>query len=570
MPIDPPKGRVLIVAPIGRDAAACAKLVERAGLSPRVCGEITELIDQLASGPDVVLLTEEALYGNAIDAVAAWVTAQPPWSDLPFVILINRNEGARFAQFRREVVGKLRNVAFLERPLQAIALQAAVLGAERARSRQYQARAYLEAQRDAAEELERLVSRRTKALQLANSQIREESERRERAQAALLQAQKIETMGQLVGGVAHDFNNLLMAVIGNLDLLTRNIGDDPRQLRLLKGAMEGARRGATLTQRLLAFARKQELQSRATDILALVEDMKGLITRSVGPMIEVKIVADSPMPAVKVDPNQLEMALLNLAVNARDAMPAGGVLTIGLARHVVTRKDAALPPGAYVRLSVQDTGVGMDQDTLARAVEPFFSTKGLGKGTGLGLSMVHGLADQSGGTFRLESQVGVGTNAQLWLPVAVDGIQSVIAPPSQSAQAAASPATILLVDDDALIAASTTAMLEDLGHRVFEVHSGKEALAVLGEGLSPDLVITDYAMPGMTGADLALILRRQYPELSILMATGYAELKGSDAVELPRITKPYTQQQLSFQIAPLLAQRAVGGASAFSEPSSPV
>jgi CheY-like chemotaxis protein len=209
----------------------------------------------------------------------------------------------------------------------------------------------------------------------------------------------------------------------------------------------------------------------------------------------------------------------------------------------------------------------MDQETLARAVEPFFSTKGLGKGTGLGLSMVHGLADQSGGTFSLESQLGVGTNAQLLLPVAADGIESVTAPPSQTAQAVASPATILLVDDDALIAASTTAMLEDLGHRVFEVHSAKEALAVLREGLSPDLVITDYAMPGMTGADLALILRRQYPELSILLATGYAELKGSDAFELPRIAKPYTQQQLSLQIAPLLAERAVAAASVASEPS---
>jgi signal transduction histidine kinase len=454
--------------------------------------------------------------------------------------------------------------------LQAISLQAAVLSATRARSRQYEARAYLEAQRGAAEELERLVGQRTKALELANSQIREESERRERAQAALLQAQKIETMGQLVGGVAHDFNNLLMAVIGNLDLLARNIGNDPRRLRLLKGAMEGARRGATLTQRLLAFARKQELQSRATDVLALVEDMRGLITRSVGPMIEVKLVANGPMPAIRVDPNQLEMALLNLAVNARDAMPAGGVLTIELARHVVTTKDEALPPGAYVRLSVQDTGVGMDQDTLARAVEPFFSTKGLGKGTGLGLSMVHGLADQSGGTFRLESQVGVGTTARLWLPVAVDGIESVVTSASQTAQAAASPATILLVDDDALIAASTTAMLEDLGHRVFEVHSGKEALAMLREGLSPDLVITDYAMPGMTGADLALVLRRQYPELSILLATGYAELNGADQFELPRIAKPYTQQQLSLQIAPLLAERGGADASVFSEPSSSV
>ena len=554
MPADSLKGRVLIVAPVGRDAAACARLVERAGLSPLVCSDITELIVELASGADVVLLTEEALYGHSIDAAAAWVAAQPPWSDLPFVVLINRNEGARFAQFRREVVGKLRNVAFLERPLQGISLQAAVLSSERARSRQYEARAYLEAQRGAAEELERLVSQRTEALESANSQLREESERRERAQAALLQAQKIETMGQLVGGVAHDFNNLLMAVIGNLDLLARSIGDDARQSRLLKGAMEGARRGATLTQRLLAFARKQELQSRATDVLALVEDMKGLIVRSVGPMIEVNIVADGPTPAVKVDPNQLEMALLNLAVNARDAMPSGGVLTIALDQHAVSGDDAGLAPGAYVRLSVRDTGEGMDPNTLARAIEPFFSTKGIGKGTGLGLSMVHGLADQSGGTFRLESQVGRGTTAQLWLPVAAaSAVQSFTPAASQTTQPAGSTATILLVDDDTLIATSTAAMLEDLGHRVCEVHSAKEALAALGGGYRPDLVITDYAMPGMTGTQLPLILRQNYPKLPILLASGYADLNGADPMELPRIAKPYTQQQLSLQIAPLLA-----------------
>jgi signal transduction histidine kinase len=544
---------VLIVAPVGRDASACAKLVERAGLSAKVCRDIAELVVQLGSGADVVLLTEEALYGDSIDDIAEWVKAQPPWSDLPFVVLINRNEGPRLAQFRRDVVGKLRNVAFLERPLQAISLQAAVLSAKRARSRQYEAQVYLEAQRGAAEELERLVSLRTQALELANSQLREESERRERAQAALLQAQKIETMGQLVGGVAHDFNNLLMAVIGNLDLLARSVADDARQSRLLKGAMEGARRGATLTQRLLAFARKQELQSRATDVLALVEDMKGLITRSVGPMIEVNVVARGRTPAVKVDPNQLEMALLNLAVNARDAMPSGGTLTITLDQYTATRDDAALAPGRYVRLSVRDTGEGMDSDTLARAIEPFFSTKGVGKGTGLGLSMVHGLADQSGGTFRLESQVGVGTNAQLWLPVADGGVEAFIPHGAQMTQPAGSTATILLVDDDALIAASTTAMLEDLGHRVSEVHSGKEALEVLGGGLHPDLVITDYAMPGMTGTDLALRLRKDYPELPILLATGYAELNGADSIELPRIAKPYTQQELSLQIAPLLS-----------------
>jgi signal transduction histidine kinase len=545
---------VLILAPVGRDAIACAKLVEQADLFPQVCGDVSDLIARLERHADVVLLTEEALYGKALDSLEAWVAAQPPWSDMPFVVLTNRNEGARFTQFRRGLVRKLRNIAFLERPVQAISLQAAVLTAERGRARQYEARAYLEAQQQAAGELERLVAKRTAALEDANDRLRAESERRERAQAALLQAQKIETMGQLVGGVAHDFNNLLMAVIGNLDLLAKRIGNDPRMTRFLEGALEGARRGATLTQRLLAFARRQELQSRPTDVIALLEDMRGLIGRSVGPMIEVKIIASGAMPAVNIDPNQLEMALLNLAVNARDAMPKGGTLTIVLDHQIATASgELKLAPGAYVRLSVQDTGEGMDAATLARAVEPFFSTKGIGKGTGLGLSMVHGLADQSGGTFRLKSQLGVGTTAELWLPVSHGAAEASVH--HEAAKATTAPATILLVDDDALIAASTAALLEDLGHRVIEAHSGKEALAILREGLNPDLVITDHAMPSMTGIDLAVRLRVHDPKLPILLATGYAELQGDLPIELPRLAKPYTQEQLSSEIAMLLPKR---------------
>ncbi|HEY2592627.1 MAG TPA: ATP-binding protein, partial [Chloroflexota bacterium] len=339
-------------------------------------------------------------------------------------MLTNHNEGARFHEFRRNLVEHLRNIAFLERPMQAISLQAAILTAQRGRARQYEARAYLEAQRDAAEELERLVSERTLALEQANAELRAESERRERAQAALLQAQKIETIGQLVGGVAHDFNNLLMAIIGNLDLLAKTARNDPKQARLLNGAMEGARRGAALTQRLLAFARKQELQSRPTDVRALLEDLRELIERSVGPLIELEITASGPTPPVNIDPNQLEMAVLNLAVNARDAMPSGGVVTIAL-DDVFARagEELGLAPGRYVRLSIQDTGEGMDPATLERAVEPFFSTKGIGKGTGLGLSMVHGLASQSGGALRLESELGVGTRADLWLPVAATAVE---------------------------------------------------------------------------------------------------------------------------------------------------
>ena len=552
-PADVSDPRVLVLAPVGRDAAACAKLVTQAGLQPQACSDLVELVAQLDLGAEMVLLTEEALYGNAVDRLTRWVASQPPWSDLPFIVMTSHNESPRFARFRRELVRKLRNVSFLERPMQAISLQAAVLSAARGRARQYEARAYLEAQRNAAEDLERLVAQRTEALEAANEQLREESRRRERAQAALMQAQKLETMGQLVGGVAHDFNNLLMAVIGNLELLAKRIDDDPRQARLLRGAMEGARRGATLTQRLLAFARKQELQFRATDVLALVEDMRDLIARSVGPLIDVQIQANKPLPPVVGDPNQLEMALLNLAVNARDAMPSGGILTIGLEQCIATAEQSELKSGAYVGLSVADTGEGMDAATLARAVEPFFSTKGVGKGTGLGLSMVHGLAEQSGGTFRLESRLGVGTKATLWLPVANSELK--VPPPPEHADAPAAAATIVLVDDDALIATSTAALLEDLGHRVVEFRSGQEALAAIRAGLRPDLVITDHAMPGMTGVELASALREHEPDLPILLATGYAELQGAQRIELPRIGKPYTQQQLSMEIERLLSQR---------------
>jgi len=512
------------------------------------------LLESLDDGAEVVLLTEEALYGGTLDDVAGWVERQPPWSDQPFIILTNRNEGPRFAAFRAALVDKLHNVAFLERPLRAISVQTAVLTAVRGRRRQYQTRAFLEAQRGAAAELERLVALRTEALELANAKLRDEARQREQAQATLLQAQKIETMGQLVGGVAHDFNNLLMAVLGNLDVLARRIGDDPRQLRLVNGAIEGARRGAALTQRLLAFARKQELKAEPTDLLALVLSMRDLVERSVGPLVQVRVTADATLPAVSIDPNQFEMALLNLAVNARDAMAEGGTLTIELSRRHLAQAEGGLAAGTYVRLSVRDTGHGMDEATVAKAIEPFFSTKGVGKGTGLGLSMVHGLANQSGGSLRLESAVGAGTSAHLWLP-AVDARATVVES-EQAPRSAAPSVTILLVDDDLLVAASTVALLEDMGHRVVEAHSAREALDLFADGLVPDLVITDHAMPGMTGTELAVTLRARHPALPILLATGYAELRGSPPVDLPRLAKPYDQARLSQEISRLLSPQA--------------
>ena len=556
--VETPKGVVLVLTPIGRDAATVAGLIERTGLRAVMCNTVREVVDHLERVIEVVLVAEEALYGKNVLVLEDWVRRQPQWSDLPFVVLTNHNEGAKFAAFRRELVARLRNVGFLERPLQAITLQATVVAAERARRRQYETRAYLEAQRGVAVELERLVAERTGELERANSQLRQEIAGRERAQAALLQAQKIEALGQLVGGVAHDFNNLLMAVIGNLDLLSKKLGEDARLHRLLDGAMEGARRGATLTQRLLAFARKQELKAQATDIRSLVEDMMGLIDRSVGPMVRVEIQAESAVPAVDIDPNQLEMALLNLAVNARDAMVSGGVLMIGLREQVVEIDDQlGINPGRYVVLSVRDTGEGMDSETLAKAVEPFFSTKGVGKGTGLGLSMVFGLAQQSGGVLRLESAPSSGTTARLWLPVAKQAALPSGRAPSVVTQAS-DRAKILFVDDDLLIAGSTVDLLEDLGHEVIEVHSAIEALRLLENGLAADLLITDHAMPGMTGIELVREVRRQYPQLPILLATGFAELEAGKMVDVARLPKPYTQAQLATEIARLLPEERAG------------
>jgi PAS domain S-box-containing protein len=372
-----------------------------------------------------------------------------------------------------------------------------------------------------------------------------------RTTAALLQSQKMEAIGQLTGGVAHDFNNLLMAILGNLDLLRKRVPNDERVQRLIEGAMQGAKRGASLTQRLLAFARRQELHAEPVDAAALIRDIDELLQRSVGPRIEVLLDAPDSLPPAKVDPNQLELAILNLVVNSRDAMPNGGLIEIHVAEAEVPFGGASdLVAGRYLRICIQDNGEGMDADTLKRAIEPFFSTKELGKGTGLGLSMVHGLAVQSGGTLRLTSAPGHGTTAELWLPVAT----TPAAKPAQPAEARleAPPSTILVVDDDVLIAMSTVDMLEDLGHTVIEANSGAKALEILQREVAIDLILTDYAMPGMTGVELAQTARTLRPGIPVLLATGYAELHETGNLDFPRLTKPYQQHQLASHVARLL------------------
>jgi PAS domain S-box-containing protein len=389
--------------------------------------------------------------------------------------------------------------------------------------------------------------------------VEERTREREEALAKLFNAQKMESIGQLTGGLAHDFNNLLAAILGNLDLLRKRLPDDAKFRRLLDGAIHGAERGASLTSRLLAFARRQELKPKAVDVAALTSGMTELLERSLGSAIQIETRIPADLPAVHVDVNQLELALLNLAVNARDAMPFGGSLAISAACDtLVAGTVPELAAGDYVRITVADTGVGMDETILAKAREPFFTTKGPGKGTGLGLSMVHGLAAQSGGALRLSSKAGQGTRVDLWLPRSAHQAK----PDSNVAQPnlklARQHCRILLVDDDALVRMGTVDMLEDLGHEVVEAGSAAEALTLLQAGAGLDMVITDQAMPGMRGTELAAQIGRKYPGLPIILATGYAELPNEEDPGLPRLSKPFRQEDIAKIIDVVIQRDKVG------------
>ena len=380
----------------------------------------------------------------------------------------------------------------------------------------------------------------------------------EQTREALLQSQKMEAIGQLTGGIAHDFNNLLMAIMGSLELMRKRLPDDPRLMMLLKNAAQGVERGTLLTKRMLAFARRQELKQEAVDVPELVRGMSDLMRRSLGPSVNIETRFPLHIHPVLADPNQLEMAILNLSVNARDAIGDRGDIIIGTREVTVSADDVDLSPGDYVCISVTDNGSGMDEETLRRAMEPFFTTKGVGKGTGLGLSMVHGLAEQSGGRFKLKSKVGEGTTAELWLPVA----ETVVGKTKSNAKAVSPVAmaelTILAVDDDPLVLTNTTAMLEDLGHFALSANSAKAALRILQENPGIQMVITDQAMPQMTGIQLAKAIEKDWPHIQVLIATGYAEIEPGSGNVRPKLAKPFTQAELADEIARLLPRTRKG------------
>jgi signal transduction histidine kinase len=410
-------------------------------------------------------------------------------------------------------------------------------------------------------ELERRVEERTAELAQMNAdlerRVEERTREREMALAQIHEMQKLDSLGQLTGGLAHDFNNLLMAILGNLEMLERRLPDDNKGRRFVDSAIRAAERGASLTKRLLAFARHQELRPEAVDVATLVDEMHEMLRRSIGPTIEIVVDIPGALASVHVDPNQLELSLLNLALNARDAMPEGGRLTIAAWQATARAENVLkLVPGEFICIAVTDTGIGMDEATLLRAAEPFFTTKELGKGTGLGLSTVYGMTKQSGGTTRISSRPGSGTTVELWLPA----IRLTAACAGAAANAGAAPSSrpcrILLVEDDPMVAEGTTAMLEHLGHSVIVAESGSYALELIRAQESVDLVITDHAMPGMTGLQLAQQIREKNPHLPIVLATGYAETKNIDGLNLPRLDKPYRLDALASVIGSLQKSRA--------------
>ncbi len=437
-----------------------------------------------------------------------------------------------------------------------------------ARRRQYEVRSYLDEREQAARGLESLVADRTRELEAANRLLRTQIAEREQAEAALRQAQKMEAVGQLTGGLAHDFNNLLAGIIGSLDLMRARIsrGKVDDLSRYINAAMTAANRAASLTQRLLAFSRRQTLDPRPTDIKRLTASMEELIGRTVGPSIAVETRFPDGLWATLCDANQLENALLNLTINARDAMPQGGSLILE-AGNTDLDTDAAralhVTPGEYLTVSVTDTGVGMSEETMSRAFEPFFTTKPLGQGTGLGLSMVYGFVRQSGGHLRITSELGRGSTVRLYLP-RYRGHGDIEVASSDVEAAAASPLTgetVLVVDDEPVVRMLVVDLLRDLGYATVEAGDGPQGLQVLGSRQRVDLLVTDVGLPnGMNGRQLADAARAMRPGLKVLFITGYAETmvigEGHLETGMQVITKPFAMDTLASKIRGMVAAPA--------------
>jgi signal transduction histidine kinase/ActR/RegA family two-component response regulator len=530
--------RILVFSPRGRDAEVISAVLGREGFHCATMRSYDEFAAGVAAGAGAAIVAEEALQGVDIARLREWLERQEPWSDFPFVVLVSKLIGMP-AEGARAKLGDLGNVILLERPLNAQTLRSAAASALRVRRRQYQARDVLadrvrtahslRQSQDALvqlnETLEARIEERTRALAQANDRLMNEVIERERVQQAMIQFQKMEAIGRLTGGIAHDFNNLLNVVQGSLDLILLMSSDENARKRA-EVALRACQRGGKLTSQLLAFSRNQSLDLRPASVRALFDGVRELVTTSLGSSIELRFSVDEQVDSVLADANQMEMALLNLAINARDAMPRGGQLVFEASQ--AAPPDGLLAPGNYVRIAVADSGEGMSADVAARVFEPFFTTKGVGKGTGLGLSQVYGMAQQSGGAARVLSERGVGTTVEIWLRAASEADHS-LAAAAPAARAARAGARILVVEDDDFVRGSMVESLEALGHQVAQAADGEAGLREL-ERARPDLMITDYLMPGITGAELVQRARLDFPGLPMIIATGYADMKAIEQV----------------------------------------
>ncbi|MBR1208781.1 MULTISPECIES: ATP-binding protein [unclassified Bradyrhizobium] len=554
--IERPTLRILILAPSGRDAPTVADVIAKASMHPHTCATLESLCVEIAEGAGAILLAEEALKEqDAIDRFHRTLGKQSAWSELP-VLLIAKANGRGPTRLAAERIGDYRNIVMLERPLRSASLISALQSALTARRRQYEIRDHLlERARQEAElrrlneTLEQRVQARTREVQEALQELQKAMREREEAQRALAQAQKTEAIGQLTGGIAHDFNNLLMVISGGLDMLERS-ADLERRRKLITAMRQAAGRGEALTRQLLAFARRMTLAPEPVNLRNLIDGMRILVGGALRGDITVEVDLDPQLWPVLADPGQLELALLNLAVNARDAMPSGGVLTLAASNERLDGSRANGAQGEFVRIEVRDTGTGIPPEIIDRIFDPFFTTKTVDKGTGLGLSQVYGFASQSGGHIEVRSRVGQGTTFILHLPRAATALAET--QPEQSSapsdRLAQDGRKVLVVEDNDDVAELAMEMMTTLGFVVERVANAREALAKLAaDGRDVDLVFSDVVMPGgMNGVDLARELKRLRPGLPVLLTSGYSDaVRELDPSEgLPLIAKPYRLETL--------------------------
>ena len=555
--------RTLILAPQGRDAQVAQRILLEAQLHSAVCADLHALLHEIEVGAEVVVVTEEAIRTADSRALLAWIADQPPWSDLPFIVLTGHGGGLERNPSAVELMRDLGNVTFLERPFHSTTLISVVQTGLRGRHRQYECLRL-------NEELESRVSERTAELAAANRQLLAQIEEREHVESTLRQMQRLDAVGQLTSGVAHDFNNLLTVILGNIEFLQLKLhaeakdGDLVRRLGHMRSATE---RGAKLTDQLLAFSRRQRLEPKSHDLNEIVGGMQPLLQSTMGGAISIMTRIDSGLWPALVDHTQLELALLNLAINARDAMAVGGSLLVETANVRVDNPASPEEPpaGEYVAICVSDTGTGMSEEIRRKVFEPFFTTKEVGKGSGLGLSQVLGFAKQSGGGVRIDSEPGIGTAVRIYLPRTHGRLGDTSPVPITFLAGETHSATILVVDDDSSVREITAAMLRDLGYEVHEAGSGGAALDLLEREPRIDLMLIDYAMPGMSGTDLARRAQAARPLMPTMFITGFADLTALAGVaESHIIGKPFHQHELALKVRIALAEADAGHVAGLS------